>query len=143
MWPVHDDAFGELMVALRQHFGGDLDRVLVLAIIGSRHLSRRGIADMSYSHFMSGDQSEPTPAPINTQSIADYSGIPRETVRRKVRDLEALGWIRRTEQGHLFATKQAAQDLASATEATLHYLASVVAACNEAAAERPHATGED
>jgi DNA-binding MarR family transcriptional regulator len=143
IWPVHNDAFGELMVELRQHFGGDLDRMLVLAIIGSRHLARRGIEEMSYRHFMSRDQSEPDPAPINTQSIADYSGIPRETVRRKIRDLEELGWIRRTEQGYLFATKQAAQDLAPATEATLRYLATVVVACNEATAELPETSGED
>jgi hypothetical protein len=132
IWPVHNDAFGELMVALRQQFGGDLDRMLVLAIIGSRHLARRGIDDVSYTDFMSRDQSGSDPAPINIQSIADYSGIPRETARRKVRELEALGWIRRTAQGHLVATSQAARDLAPATEATMRYLATVMTACTEA-----------
>ena len=88
IWPVHNDAFCELLVALRRHFGGDLDRMLVLAIIGSRTLARGRIDGLSYDQFMTGDRTDDERAPINLQSIADYSGIPRETVRRKLRDLE-------------------------------------------------------
>jgi hypothetical protein len=131
IWPVHNDAFCELLVALRRRFGGDLDRMLVLAIIGSRNLSRGGIDGMCYDRFMSLDHPKDERAPINIQSIADYSGIPRETVRRKVRDLERLGWIVRRDKGYLIATAQAARDLAPATEATMRYLITVVAACNE------------
>jgi hypothetical protein len=131
IWPVHNDAFSELLVTLRQQFDGDLDRMLVLAIIGSRHLARRGMEGLSYNRFMSCDLAEPEPAPINIQSIADYSGIPRETVRRKVRDLEKLGWLIRSEKGYLIASRQAAKDLAPATEATMRYLATIVAVCND------------
>lgn len=35
IWPVHNDAFCELLVALRRQFDGDLDRMLVLAVIGA------------------------------------------------------------------------------------------------------------
>jgi hypothetical protein len=132
IWPVHNDAFCELLVVLRRHFGGDLERMLVLAIIGSRTLARGRIDGMSYDQVMAGDRAEGERAPINLQSIADYSGIPRETVRRKLRDLERLGWIRRREKGYLIATAQAARDLAPATEATMRYLLTIVAACNEA-----------
>jgi DNA-binding MarR family transcriptional regulator len=132
IWPVHNDAFSELLVLLRKYFGGDLDRMLVLAIIGSRHLARGGIDGMSYDRFVSLERAERDPAPINIQSIADYSGIPRETVRRKVRDLEQMGWIERGRKGYLIVANQAARDLAPATEATLRYLATVVDACNEA-----------
>jgi CRP-like cAMP-binding protein len=135
IWPIHNDAFCELLVALRRHFGGDLDRMLVLAIIGSRTLSRGRIDGMSYDGFMSLDRPDDEPAPINLQSIADYSGIPRETVRRKLRDLERLGWIIRGDNGYLIATTRATQDLAPATEATLRYLATVVSACNEATSD--------
>ena len=133
IWPVHNDAFSELLVALRRHFGGDLDRMLVMAIIGSRHLARGGIHGMSYDQFTAKGKAEHNPAPINVQSIADYSGIPRETVRRKVRDLERLGWIERGKKGYLIASNQAVKDLAPATEATLRYLVTVVGACNNAA----------
>jgi hypothetical protein len=132
IWPVHNDAFCEPLVALRRLFDGDLDRMLVLAIIGSRTLSRGHIDGMSYEGFMSHDRSDDEPPPINLQSIADYSGIPRETVRRKFRDLERSGWIIRRGKGYLIATTKAAQDLAPATEAALRYLTTVVTACNEA-----------
>jgi DNA-binding IclR family transcriptional regulator len=84
---------------------------------------------------MSFERPDEDPAPINLQSIADYSGIPRETVRRKLRDLERLGWIIRRDKGYLIATAKAAQDLAPATEATQRYLLTVVAACNEATSD--------
>jgi len=132
IWPVHNDAFCELLVRLRRQFGGDLDRMLVLAIVGSRTLARGRIDGESYDDFMARDGPEEEPAPINLQSIADYSGIPRETVRRKLRDLEELGWIIRRNNGFLVASSKAAQDLAPATEATLGYLAAVVGACAEA-----------
>ncbi|MCF8014711.1 MAG: helix-turn-helix domain-containing protein [Chromatiaceae bacterium] len=133
IWPVHNDAFAELLVMLRRHFGGDLDRMLVLAIIGARTLARRRIARMSYDRFMVPNRPDPETAPINLQSIADYSGIPRETVRRKVNDLERLGWIIRRDKGYLIASEKAARDLAPATEATMRYLIKVVTTCNEAA----------
>jgi DNA-binding MarR family transcriptional regulator len=118
IWPVHNDAFCELLVTLRRHFGGDLDRMLVLAVIGSRTLSGGRIDDL-------------WPAAINLQSIADYSGIPRETVRRKLRDLERLGWITRCDKGYLVATRRAAEDLEPATRATMRYLLAVIGAWRE------------
>lgn len=136
IWPVHTRAFSELLVALRRHFGGDLDRMLVLAIIGSRTLARGRIEGMSYDRFMSFDRPDEAPAPINLQSIAEFSGIPRETVRRKLRDLERLGWIIRRDNGYLIATVQATRDLTPATEASMRYLLTVVTACNEAISAR-------
>lgn len=132
IWPVHNDAFCKLLVALRRHFGGDLDRMLVLAIIGARTLARGRIDGMSYDRFMALDRRHDDVAPINLQSIADYSGIPRETVRRKLCELERLGWIIRRDNGYLIATDQATQDLTPATEASMRYLLTVVTACNMA-----------
>jgi predicted transcriptional regulator len=135
IWPVHNDAFCELLVTLRRHFDGDLDRMLVLAIVASRHLARGRLDDISYHQLISEEKPEKGPAPINVQSIADYAGIPRETVRRKVRDLEQSGWVKRNDKGLLTVDARAAQELAPATEATLHYLATIVAVCNEAASQ--------
>lgn len=143
IWPVHVEAFGHLLIALRRHFGGDLDRMLVLAIIGSRSLPRRRVAGLTYGEFMGGAKRDPEPSPINLQSIAACSGIPRETVRRKVRLLVAAGWVERRDGGYLVATKRAARDLAPMTEASLRYLAAIGAACLAAAqddaARRTHA----
>jgi hypothetical protein len=106
--------------------------MLVLAIIASRHLARGRIDGMTYRQTISDEKPMTFPAPINVQSIADYSGIPRETVRRKVRDLEQSCWVERSDDGLLTVGDRAAQDLAPATEATLRYLATIVTACNQA-----------
>jgi biotin operon repressor len=134
--PVHMDAFCDLLVVLRRHFGGDLDRMMVLAIIGSRTLSRSRIDGMSYDRFITLKRPDEEPPPIDLQSIADASGIPRKTVRRKVKDLEQAGWIIRRDNGYVIASARAAHDLAPATEATLRYLATVVTACNAAIVDR-------
>ena len=91
-------------------------------------------ADLGVSHATVGRwlYGMDIPSPKSCQKLADYSGIPRETVRRKVNDLERAGWIIRTEKGHLVASAKAAQDLAPATEAAMRYLLTVVNACKEA-----------
>ncbi|MBK1706454.1 helix-turn-helix domain-containing protein [Halochromatium glycolicum] len=86
--------------------------MLVLGIIGSRTLARGRIDGMTYNDFMSLARPNDEPAPINLQSIADYSGIPRETVRRKIRDLEQSGWIIRRDNSFLIASSKCARDLA-------------------------------
>lgn len=45
--------------------------------------------------------------PCNAYSIAAATGLPRETVRRKIARLVELGWIERRENGHLFLTVRA------------------------------------
>jgi hypothetical protein len=52
IWPVHVQAFSALLIALRRQFGGDWDRMLVMAIIGSRTLPQRRIEGLSYNAFM-------------------------------------------------------------------------------------------
>jgi hypothetical protein len=47
--------------------------------------------------------------PCNAYSIAAATGLPRETVRRKIARLAELGWITRQDNGHLFLTEQAVQ----------------------------------
>lgn len=41
----------------------------------------------------------------NALSIAEASGIPRETVRRKLKKLERLGWISKDAQGGIRVTR--------------------------------------
>jgi biotin operon repressor len=133
IWPIHTSQFCDLLVTLRQTFGGDLDSMLVLAVIGTRTLAWGRIDGLSYDEVMARDRDQTELAPINLQSIADYSGIPRETVRRKVQALQRSGWVRKRDDGYLIATSQAALDLEPATEATMKYLVAIGAACAEAA----------
>lgn len=45
--------------------------------------------------------------PCNAYSIAAATGLPRETVRRKIVRLVELGWIRKRRNGHLYVTPRA------------------------------------
>lgn len=45
--------------------------------------------------------------PCNAYSIAAATGLPRETVRRKIGRLVELGWIRKQSNGHLYLTPRA------------------------------------
>ena len=122
IFPTHVDALCELLIVLRQQFFGDLDLMLILAIIGSRALPARQTSNMTYAEFISDNTKDRADQPINIQSIAECSGIARETVRRKVHKLEDLGFIARDTQGMLTITDKAINQLAPATEASLQYL---------------------
>lgn len=69
-------------------FGGDLEKVLILAVIGQAHLSAVvQQADGGSSYGMSALR------------VADITGIPRENVRRKLVQLSERGWIERGRTG--------------------------------------------
>ncbi len=122
IFPTHVDALCELLIVLRQQFFGDLDLMLILAIIDSRALPARQTSNMTYAEFISDNTKDRADQPINIQSIAECSGIARETVRRKVHKLEDLGFIARDPSGMLTVTDKAINQLAPATEASLQYL---------------------
>lgn len=136
LWPTHHRAFTTMMVECRKHFDGDMDEMLVLSAIGERTLTPQRAVGLDYNQFLNGTRNDSKKGRINTQSISDSTGIPRETVRRKVARLTDRGWVRRNEDGTFEVTERAAMDLAPATEATFEYLLGVgrilVALVNEA-----------
>ena len=71
-----------------QEFSGDLTKVLILAVLGQRHIEAHILAQR--------DQSADQPSAMSASRIADVTGLPRETVRRKLEALSGLGWV---EQG--------------------------------------------
>lgn len=135
IWPVHLDGFTRLLVQLRKRFDGDLDLVLVLAIIGSRTEPERWTSSLiAFEKMTQKDGREAVQFPINIQSVADFSGIPRETVRRKVKVLQDKGWVARAGDGRLIVTHRAAEDLQASTGDTVAYLASLLFAFQTARA---------
>lgn len=81
------------MADMSRQFRGDLQQMLVLAIIGQVYLNAvlRGTEEQ---------RTGPHPkAWIGASRIADVTGIPRETVRRKLKILERAGWIVRSDDG--------------------------------------------
>lgn len=120
------------LVECRRTFGGDLDLFLVFSIIGERSFTPRNVPKaMTEQEFRASPVSTVEPAAINLQSIADYSGIPRETVRRKVAALVAMGWVARDAAGLIAVTDRAKEGLAGLTESSVRYLRDLAAALDD------------
>ncbi len=85
-----------LIVARRQ--SDDLDRQLVLLVIMLRSTLAKEFADLPSDRILAGDLETVPTLWTNIRSIADSTGIPRETVRRKVNDLITAGLVQRSGQ---------------------------------------------
>jgi len=69
-------------------FAGDLDAVLIMAVLGQRRLIvARENPDPGHP--------EPARVAMSALRISDVTGIPRETVRRKLDSLRRKNWIER------------------------------------------------
>lgn len=79
-----------------RNFDGDLQAALVLAVIGQRHL--RAALDAAEDGSVSRRASPADPA-ISASRIADVTGIPRQTVRRKLLGLQRKGWVTQIASG--------------------------------------------
>jgi predicted alpha-1,6-mannanase (GH76 family) len=77
-------------------FGGDLQRLLILSIIGQAHFSAM-LRDAGPDQRVRYDAA--APHGVSTTRIAEITAIPRETVRRKLEQLAAQGWIVRDGNG--------------------------------------------
>lgn len=89
-------------------FGGDLVEAIVLGEVAHHNVAAMRTSDTdvhSLSRRLAGHgPPRDTLLPTNAYSIAEASGIPRETVRRKVKSLERRGWIARDAAGNLYVT---------------------------------------
>lgn len=96
------------LIETYQAFDGDLVEAIVLGEIAHHNLAamRSAAADVhALSHRLTAHRpSRPPLLPTNAYSIAEASGIPRETVRRKVASLARRGWIRKDRAGNLYVT---------------------------------------
>lgn len=80
--------------AMYQAYDGDLTLCLVLGEIASRNTERFYDERSGYQPASFNGQKQYLPC--NALSISDVTGIPRETVRRKLAKLVDLGWIEKT-----------------------------------------------
>ncbi|MHB2169616.1 MarR family transcriptional regulator [Alsobacter sp. R-9] len=77
-------------------FDGDLQEMLVLAVLGQVHV--RALL-MARPDGTLEPRAEPASRGINASRIADVTGIPRQTVRRKLDKLRARGWVEQRRGG--------------------------------------------
>ncbi|PHP65368.1 hypothetical protein CSC94_19800 [Zhengella mangrovi] len=135
IWPQHLRAFTQLLIQLHDKFDGDLELLLILAVIGDRTRPEEWNPELlTYDQLTRGDGQEHFQVPINMQSIADFSGIPRETVRRKVSTLQKKGWVGRDGNGNLFVLRNASKELEESTNDSVKYLADILKAFETAKA---------
>lgn len=89
-YPTYQYAFVNFLVDhlsdLSRSYGGDFQQILILAIIGQRRMNLRRRVDIA-------DLPGPEAMAISASRLADVTGIPRETVRRKLESLRQKGWV--------------------------------------------------
>lgn len=81
---------------LSRTFRGDLQQMIVLAVIGQMELQGVRHATLAGENR---DALPPHSSGIAASRIADVTAIPRGTVRRKLELLETRGWIERNNVG--------------------------------------------
>ena len=116
---IAKDLLGPLQAVLataRAEFGGDLDKFIVLLEVSMRTVEDKRLSDLSTEEFWHGTAKAYPSLGANIRSVAQASGIPRETVRRKVLELVDDGWIER--RGHtLSLAPKASQQLTKVRDA--------------------------
>lgn len=101
------------MRSIYREFGGDMLLNIVLGEIGSRNVGyffdsdRDGLA--SEDVLADVTEHERVMRPCNALSISEATGIPRETVRRKIDMLIKKGWVYKNEKGHIYLTPEVAE----------------------------------
>jgi hypothetical protein len=144
IWPAQISGFTRMIIQLRKAFDGDLDMMLVLAAIGDRTRPENWARELvDYGALISAKTDRARQYAVNAQSISDFTGIPRETVRRKLAALQKRGWIERDDKGCIAATGNASSDLQPATTAAIDYLAVIATAFDVARENAPSPPRQD
>ena len=76
----------EHLTDCRKTLGGDFDDLMMLAVLGQRFLQARRDRD-------EGDAGAAERIWMSALRLSDVTGIPRESVRRKLARLAARGWV--------------------------------------------------
>ncbi len=83
------DFLAEHLTDISRVFDGDLQQALILAVLGRMHLRAS----------ISGQWRDIDPPPTMTASwLAGTTAIPRQTVRRKLLAMKAMGWLEQDDQ---------------------------------------------
>jgi DNA-binding transcriptional ArsR family regulator len=110
----------------RKTLGGDFDDLMLLAVLGQRFLQARQDSE-------AGDSSAAERVWMSALRIADVTGVPRESVRRKLKRLAERGWVTQDKErgwamAGSFEVTQARIDLADLDRRGLERLGKLIAA---------------
>ena len=98
-----------LMRNLYHQFDGDMVQMMILGEISLHNVSqffRKGGADVPEKLLDDLQQRDQLMQSCNALSISEATGIPRETVRRKVEQLLEKGWLYRDEHKRLMVRQR-------------------------------------
>jgi CRP-like cAMP-binding protein len=84
-----------LLSVSREACGGDVEKFLIMLVVAVRTTEHERFATYSQSQLLSGEIPIFPTLGTNVQSVAESTGTPKETVRRKVGELVKAGWISR------------------------------------------------
>jgi DNA-binding MarR family transcriptional regulator len=126
-------------------FRGDMQAMLVLALIGQSWINAVRTAQ---AEGIEPADLPPKRASTSASRIADITGIPRQTVRRKLTALEKRGWITRNEDGscrlaHTDGQTAAKRDLSDIDRRALRRVARLFADLEALVAAQETATQSD
>ena len=118
--------FTEHLIRVYKAFDGDLTAAIVLGTIGQynyrRYYDEIGKdAPEGFQHLAARGAHLEHARPCNAMSVSQSTGIPRETVRRKIRELIARGWLRREGPDELFVTREPSRHFAEFDLETLDH----------------------
>ncbi len=102
---IMNNFFLRYLGLLYREFAGDLVLPIVLGEIAHQNIhcfySPKGknikVDEQAVKHPNRMDYLEPT----NAYSISEATGIPRETVRRKIEKLQRIGWVIKNDRGEV------------------------------------------
>ncbi len=112
-----------LLRTLYHQFDGDLAQVIVLGEISLRNVSQffdKGGADTPEKLLDDRDRREQLMQSCNALSISEATGIPRETVRRKVTLLIDKGWLHRDAHQRLVVSRRGGAGFARRNAQAVH-----------------------
>lgn len=113
----------DLIAICRTTCGGDAQKSEILLLIALRTVAHPAFSRMSFEDIASGQAESYDSLTTNVRSIADSSGMPRETVRRKAAELITAGLVAR--RGNKLSLRpEASSALTPLREACLRLIAS-------------------
>lgn len=119
----------EHLVRLYEAFDGDLTAAIVLGTIGQYNY-RRYLDSQSagtgepLSTVLEAGKHVPHARPCNAMSVSQSTGIPRETVRRKIRKLLDKGWLQQIGPDKLVITRLPGQHFVAFDRETMDQFSS-------------------
>ncbi len=112
-----------LLTRVYHAFKGDMVCAIVLGKIAHRNVEAwLANADNPEAALGDPEQRMRIMRPCNALSIAQASGLSRETVRRKVVTLIERGYVQRSKDGYLFLTPNVGDDFVDMTAQTIEQL---------------------